>query len=79
MWKKGRIEIEGVTYNYLLKVLEEPSKYGIDRGKISKLTIIQGGALCSGETVVRYDREWVIKPTHPYHRAVLKRILDEFN
>lgn len=46
-------------YHYEAKVFLEPSKYGINEGRVSKL-IIQD---LRGKEVVIYDRCWVIKPT----------------
>jgi len=57
MKKEGLIIINGCGYRYLMKVYDEPSRYGIDGGRISKLTITR-----YGETVCNYDREWDREP-----------------
>ena len=43
--------------HYWVKAYDEGSEYGINGGRISKLTI-----KIDGETVVNYDRGWDIKP-----------------
>ena len=40
-------------------LFEEPSKYGIEGGKVSKLCIKDG----SGDWLVNYDRGWDVEPT----------------
>ena len=39
MWTEGRIEVRGITFHYWVKVYDEGSVYGINEGRISKLTI----------------------------------------
>ena len=63
MWKQGIIGIPDdkgkyTSCHYWIKVYEEPSEFGIDNGRISKLTIKIGG-----KVVCNYDRGWDIKPT----------------
>lgn len=59
MWHEGKFEIDGVFLEYSTKVYDEPSKYGINGGRISKLEIIRCD---NNETIVLYDRCWVVKP-----------------
>ena len=61
LFKEGTIGLltqsdKGVAH-YWAKVYDEPSCYGIDEGRISKLTI-----KINGKTVVNYDRGWDIEP-----------------
>ena len=64
MWKEGTIgvPVENSKYkvvHYWVKVYEEPSEeYGINGGKISKLSLKM-----DGEWIANYDRGWDIKPT----------------
>lgn len=74
MWKTGTFIINNCTFDYSMKVYEEESAYGIDGGKISKLTLERNGA-----TVCCYDRNWVIKPGGPKTQAALEYILREAN
>lgn len=46
-----------ITIHYALKVYDEPSEFGINHGKISKLELRQ-----DGEIVANYDRGWDIYP-----------------
>ena len=61
LWKEGTIGIpvngETKIAHYWAKVYDEGSIYGIDEGRISKLTI-----KIDGQTVVSYDRGWEIEP-----------------
>lgn len=64
MWKEGTIGIpeksgKHKVVHYWVKVFEEPSEeYGINGGKISKLSLKM-----DGEWIANYDRGWDIKPT----------------
>ena len=66
MWQEGTIGIpvkkeaekEYIAVRYTLKVYDEPSKFGINHGKISKLQLKQNGKI-----VANYDRGWDIHPT----------------
>ena len=57
MWKEGSLKVHDSIFHYWMKVYEEGSQFGIDGGKISKLTLKRGGAI-----VANYDRGWGIKP-----------------
>ena len=70
MWKDGIIN----GYLFSIKVFEEPSEYGINEGRISKLEISKTGKiLCS------YDRGWDIRPEGEEVKAVYQEILKRFN
>lgn len=61
MFKEGTIGIpKGDKYivaHYWVKVFEKGSEYGINNGRISKLTIKIDGTITAS-----YDRGWDIKP-----------------
>lgn len=57
-WFEG--EIGG--YTVYAKVYPEPSQYGIENGRISKLTITDG----DGNTIANYDRGWDVAPKEEY-------------
>ena len=57
MYTHGTIQIENETFTYDAKHFDEPSEYGIEGGRISKLGIRKGR-----EVVLNYDRDWVIEP-----------------
>ena len=80
MWKEGTIGIPKPdggykAVHYWIKVYEEGSRFGINGGKISKLTIRKVGEtrdLCS------YDRGWDIEPGDEV-KAVYTIILSKYN
>ncbi|MEG0957743.1 MAG: hypothetical protein RSD10_04765 [Anaerovoracaceae bacterium] len=80
MWKEGTIGIpktEGryKVIHYSIKHFEEPSKvYGIDGGRISKLTL-KG----EDEIICNYDRGWDIKPTCKEAEMALIILLNSHN
>ena len=51
MWKEGSIRIGRSIFHYWMKVYDNPSEFGIKRGRVSKLTLKR-----NGETVYQYDR-----------------------
>ena len=57
LWKEGAIRIGKSIFHYDAKVYDLPSEFGIDGGRISKLSIKR-----KGEEVCSYDRGWDIKP-----------------
>ena len=57
MWKEGTIKIQNSIFHYWIKVYDEPSHFGIDGGRISKLMLKR-----KNEIVCNYDRGWDIKP-----------------
>ena len=79
MWKEGTIGIpkEGKNYkvvHYWIKVYEEGSQFGINGGKILKLTL-----KLDGEVIANYDRGWDIEPTTEDANLALCILLNEHN
>lgn len=64
-------------FKWEAKRYDKPSKYGINNGRISKLTISE----TYGDKVVicQYDRGWVIKPVSDQCRYMLEQILERYN
>ena len=62
-------------YTYMAKVYDEPSRLGIDNGRISKLTVCD-----YRKTVVNYDRGWDVWPKDiDHYRAyteIKRRLLE---
>ncbi len=56
------------------KVFETPSKFGINNGKVSKLTIKDS----TKKIIINYDRGWDIKPA-PKDKKAYNVILKELN
>ena len=79
MWKEGTIGIpkkEGgyTVVHYWAKVYEKKSRYGIDGGRISKLTL-----KVKGEVIYNYDRGKDILPQNEAAEKALAILLYEFN
>ncbi len=54
-WKRGTIG----RYSFEAKVYDQPSRYGLHDGNISKLSL---WITATGEEIVLYDREWIRLP-----------------
>lgn len=80
MWSEGTIGIPGTngkckSVRYWVKHYEEPSEdYGIDGGKISKLTLKM-----DGEEIANYDRGWDIEPACKEAEYALAILMKEYN
>ena len=78
MWSEGTIACPatGGKYKYWVKHYKEGSDvYGIDGGKVSKLTIRKVGET---RDLVNYDRGWDIEPTEEL-KTVYAIILQKYN
>ena len=71
---KKEAEKEYIAVHYTLKVYDEPSKFGINHGKISKLQLKQNGKI-----VANYDRGWDIHPTTKEAEMALCILLTRHN
>lgn len=60
MWENGFIKIKNCSVRYWVKVCDEPTDYGINGGRISKLTLKDK----DGTELANYDRGWDIKPVN---------------
>ena len=72
-WQEGALRVYDDNYHYWVKVYETGSKYGIDGGRVSKLTIKRGG-----ETVANYDRGWDIEPVDEGAKLAMEIILHQY-
>lgn len=80
-WHEGTIGIpqkdgSSKIAHYWVKAFEEGSEWGINGGKISKLSI-----KIDGEWVANYDRGWDVKPADNDEAAQLAYciLLNEYN
>ena len=55
------------------KVYDRNSKFGIYGSRVSKLEIRR-----HGETVVQYDRGWVVRPPSPDHYEIVNKLISAF-
>ena len=80
MWEKGTERIPMVNgelvIRYAVKHYDNPSEYGINGGRISKLEIHIDGKCCA-----RYERGWDIHPAPDDEDAnnALEWLLERFN
>jgi hypothetical protein len=70
MWKEGTIKIQNSVFHYWVKVYDEPSRFGIDGGRISKLMLKR-----KNEIVCNYDRGWDMKPVDEDVEAALQILI----
>ena len=70
MWKQGTIRVMGITFQWEAKVFENPSQFGINSGRVSKLSLRRGEKF-----VVNYDRGWDVKPRTIAARRAVNQIL----
>ena len=71
-WSNFKAVVDGDEYTIEAKIFKEPSDYGIDGGKISKLGIRHTS---DSKQEINYDRGWDIKPPKSGN---LKKVYDEF-
>jgi len=81
-WTAGRIETlsgaghyETYIYEFEAKVYDLPSKYGINEGRISKLSVKD---MRTDAEIVGYDREWYLEPKRSQEYAIVKALLVVF-
>jgi hypothetical protein len=55
-------------------VFDQPSRFGIEKGRVSKLRVRQDGGNC----VLEYDRGWVVRPKTKEAKALLAKIHELF-
>lgn len=73
LWQEGALRVHDESYHYWVKVYETGSQYGIDGGRVSKLTIKRGG-----ETVANYDRGWDVAPVDEGTQLAMEIILHQY-
>lgn len=75
MIEHGTLKINSTTFEYLIKAYDEPSEeFGLDGGKISKLTIKRGNKF-----VYNYDREPDIEPVDDATVEALNTLIHKYN
>lgn len=74
MWNEGTVSVNGDIFHYWMKQYEEGSEFGINGGRISKLTIKR-----SGREVYNYDRGEDIEPIDKNTETALAIILKSDN
>lgn len=75
MIKHSTLTINNTTFEYSIKAYEEPSEeFGLNGGKISKLTIKRGNKF-----VYNYDREPDIEPVDAATVEALNTLICKYN
>ena len=74
MWTNKYLEVGKKVVEFWAKHYEEGSDFGINGGKISKLTVKY-----KGETLLNYDRGWDKKPETELGRKALEKLLKIYN
>lgn len=74
-WTLGRATVDGKTYKIQMVRFDEPSQYGIRKGRISKLYI----ADADRNMVANFDRGWDVRPNTAEAKAIVNAITKKFN
>lgn len=74
MWHEGSIKVKNGIFHYWVKSYEEGSMYGINGGRISKLTLKRDGKI-----VCNYDRGWDIDPADEDSEIALAILMKQYN
>lgn len=69
--------VEGVAgeYSFSAKLFDEPSVFGIDEGRVSKLSIWETGG-SPWNSIVSYDRGWDVLPATDDEKNVYQAVLE---
>ena len=74
-WTMATATIAGKTYAIQMVRFDEPSRYGISEGRISKLYI----ADTDRKMLANYDRGWDKRPATATAKAIVAAITAKFN
>ncbi len=74
MWSEGSIKVGNSTFHYWVKHYDEPSEYGIDEGRISKLMLKR-----NGEIAYNFDRGLDVEAADEDTKYALEILLMEYN
>ena len=74
-WTLSQATVNGKKYQGSKVYFDEPRKFGIRKGRISKLDFHD----LEHTEAVNYDRGWDVRPKTPEAKAVLSAIIKNFN
>ena len=74
MWTEGTIQVGTSTFHYWVKHYEEPSTFGYEEGRASKISLRR-----NGKTVFNFDRGMDIPPEDEETETVLAILLKQYN
>ena len=78
MWEEGELEINGNIYYYEAKVYDDPSDYGINGSRVSKLVVSDTPHFGINDAILSYDRGWDIEPENDEDDLIIEKILEIF-
>lgn len=75
-WLRGTID----GYEFFALVFQIGSKYGINEGRISKLTVRHKLESLTevSRYIINYDRGWDVKPETEEHKLILDTLVEHF-
>ena len=74
MWSEGSIKVRNSLFHYWVKHYDEPSEWGINEGRVSKLTLKR-----NGEIVYNFDRGLDVEAVDEETKLALAILLKEYN
>ena len=74
MWTEGTIQVGTSTFHYWEKHYEEPSIFGYEEGRASKISLRR-----NGKTVFNFDRGMDIPPEDEETKTALAILLKQYN
>ena len=74
MWSEGSIKVRNSLFHYWVKHYDEPSEWGINEGRVSKLTLKR-----NGEIVYNFDRGLDVEAVDKETKLALAILLKEYN
>lgn len=74
LWVRGTLN-QHSEYTFDAKVYDQPSKFGIEQGRVSKLMVRDH----TNEIVINYDRGWDTTPSNEKEVSVLRDITAGFH
>lgn len=74
MWLEGSIKVRNSLFHYWVKHYYEPSEYGINKGRVSKLTLKRNGKI-----VYNFDRGLDVEAVDEETKLALAILLKEYN
>ena len=74
MWTEGTIQVGKIIFHYWVKHYEEPSTFGYEEGRASKISLRR-----NGKTVFNFDRGMDIPPEDEETETALAILLKQYN
>lgn len=70
--------IEGTAGGYVFqaKVMDSPSSYGINGGRVIKFAAYEEPGQLDRRFILNYDRGWDVRPEGAEHKKVYQAIMD---